>query len=71
MTIKEFADKYSLDYTTVYNAAKLISPLNMALWRREYDENELRKVMIQVAKRKYDKHISEVEKANGILLKLK
>jgi hypothetical protein len=49
MTIKEFADKYSLDYTTVYNAAKLISPLNMALWRREYDENDGVRYYIKVS----------------------
>lgn len=45
MTIKEFATKYDLDYSEVYNATWLVKKRPLEWHNKQFDEDELRKAV--------------------------
>ena len=54
MKVKEFSDKYKIDYNTVYTCAWLISDVGGGS-KYDYDENALRNAVMDAAQRRmYD-----------------
>lgn len=45
MTIKEFATKYGLEYSEVYNATWLVKKRPLEWHNKQFDEDELRKAV--------------------------
>lgn len=70
MTVKEFSEKYGVDYSTVYNATWLIHSTTMSLRYKQYDEAELMKATKTVVNNRISRHKKELEKAEEIMNKL-
>ena len=66
MRVKEFCDKYGVDYGTVYSATATL-PLGSSEGHYEYDELDMLVAVRASAFRRRDKARADLEKAERIL----
>ena len=69
MTVKEFSDKYHVDYATVYNATWMIKPINNRIRGRQYDEEELRQAVISNCINRMERLRHEMNRAEQVIMK--
>lgn len=70
MTVKEFSQKYGVDYSTVYNATWLIKSQTDSLRYRQYDETELLNAVHKTLSDRIHRHENELSKAKAQLKRL-
>ena len=70
MRVKDFAEKYGLEYSVVYTATWLIKRPMPAKSRNDYDEEELEEAVRQAAVNRVCRLEGELDKAKGILEKI-
>ena len=66
MKVKEFVDKYKVDYSTVYSATATI-PLGRCDGPYEYDEADMLVAVRTAARRRRDASKASLEKAERII----
>ena len=69
MTIGEFAKKYDLDYSVVYNATWLIRSKSQSLRLRLFSEHELKEAIREIAQNRIDRIEGDLKRAMTILEK--
>lgn len=70
MRIKEFAEKYNITYSIVYNSTWLIKQINDSWRYKEYDENDLKYAVMQLARTRVRNATRELNKYSDIINKL-
>lgn len=70
MTIKEFAEKYDIPYTTVYNASYLVKNQPMEWKNKQYVEQELKDAVRESLNRKMEKLKTKYIRAGQLMKKL-
>ena len=66
MKVKEFCDKYHVDYSTVYSATATI-PLKKCEGPYEYDEADMLVAVRKAARRRRDASAASLAKAESII----
>ena len=70
MKVQEFVEKYGVDYNTVYNATGEIPFGRMVTaYSRDYEEADLKEAVIVVAKRRREKALGALARAEDVLHK--
>ena len=71
MKVKEFAEKYGLDYGTVYRETYNVSKVGPTVWRgQEYDEEELKNAIRKSALLRIEEHERKIRHDREILEKI-
>lgn len=70
MTLKDFAEKYDIDYHTVYNASWRAKPKTQSLKFKEYDENDLKNAVRKDLTERMNRFQDGVDRTKEIMKKL-
>ena len=68
MTCKEFANKYGIDYNTVYNSSWHIEGIG-GPYSRDFDESELKGAVVGDLKRRHKTATNNVARLESMLTK--
>ena len=67
MTVKDFSDRYGIEYITVYNAAWRAKPLTQSLRYRQYREEDLKSAIRKEMEARIERHRQGIRKAEEIM----
>ena len=71
ITVRDFADKYGIDYITVYNTTYRCRPLTKSLKNRLYSESELVRSLTEHAEHRVECLRADLRRAEKALDKIR
>lgn len=71
MTLKEYAQKYQIPYFIVYEASYKVQPEATFVRERDYREDDLTIAVMEVAKKRIEKHRTLLEQQIDIVRKVR
>lgn len=71
ITVRDFADKYGIDYDKVYNITYHCRPLTKSLKNRLYSESELARTLTEHAEHRVERLRADLRRAEKTLDKIR
>lgn len=69
ITVRGFADKYGIDYMTVYNSTWNCKPLTRSMKYKLYDEKDLLEAVLRLAKHRAERLREDLRRAEETIRK--
>lgn len=69
ITVRGFADKYGIDYMTVYNSTWNCKPLTRSVKYKLYDEKDLLEAVMRLAKHRAERLREDLRRTEEIIRK--